>query len=452
MNAEQSYFRKMARGGALAVAGKVTTYPLGFLLAIVLARVLAPAELGGYFLAMSLILVTATLIQFGTGPVVVKFVSGALTTKDSGRARQVLNYGFVWMLATSALALIAYHTPFGSWLLSMLRDSDVLHGTLTWIALLAVAYAAISFICEVLRSFSELGIASLFAEQLMQRLLLLIALTVLWLSDFEIDLYTIFILMAAASAVTVFLGLAFVFANYRKLTRSADQPADPAALIRQTPPFFFMRLNFWLMDTAPVWVLGMFHASEDVALYGVGNMLALIVLAPWTVTNTSLGPAIVKLHTENRPTTLQTMLSTVAGIATILAAGVALLLIVFGQQLLSIVFSDALSPAYTTMIILAVGRAISVFFGAPALLLSMTNHQVVVFRTLLVTSICSFVGYFSAAKFGSIEWVAVAGSIATITQALLLVYLARRHLKISTISKFRSSEWGTIARQVFGRN
>jgi hypothetical protein len=55
----RQYFRSMAGGGAFALLGKLIAYPLGLLLAIVLARLLSPAELGGYLLAVSLVLIAA---------------------------------------------------------------------------------------------------------------------------------------------------------------------------------------------------------------------------------------------------------------------------------------------------------------------------------------------------------------------------------------------------------
>lgn len=442
----------MARGGMFAMASKMFTYPLGLLLAIVLTRVLTPAELGGYFLAMSLVIVIATLIQFGAGPVMVKFVAAALARGDEGRARQVLRYGFTWVLLLSLATMTALHTPFGSWLLNLLKDADVLRGSLTMIALLAVAYASISFICEVLRSFSDLGSASLFAEQMLQRFLLLAVLLAALVLDTDLDLLKVLLLMVAVSLATTLLGLVFVLVKYRRLDHSAGTRVTRRELLRQAPPFFFMRLNFWLMDTAPVWVLGMFHAPEVVALYGVANMLALIVLAPWTVANTSLGPAIVKLHTEERQRDLRSVLGAVGGIATACGAAIVFTLIAFGKPLLAIVFTEALTPAYATMVILAIGRGISIIFGAPAMLLSMTHHQVDVLRVLLISSGIGFAAYFVAARFGGIEWVAFVGAVLVIAQALVLTYISRRLLNISTVSTFHPRDWGKIARQVLNRS
>lgn len=451
MKTERQYFRKMARGGAFALAGKAVTYPLGLVLAIVLARILTPQELGGYFLAMSLILIAATLVQFGAGPVMVKFVAAALAVSDSGRARRTLRLGSAWIVTTSVCVVVMLQAGAGDWLLDSLRDGNILRSSLTYISLLVVAYAAISFCCEVLRGFSELGTASLFAEQLLQRFLLLIALVVAWWLNLELNLELVFVLMLASSAVTAILGISFSWTRYRTLDRSVKEPVRAIDLFRQAPPFFYMRLNFWLMDTAPIWILGMFHPPEVVALYGVANLLALIVLAPWTVVNTSLGPAVVKLHTEQRPQLLRTLLGTVAGIATLAASGVVLVLIVFGEDILTIVFSEELAPAYATTVILGVGRGLSVLFGAPALLLSMTHHQMTVFRVLIVTSGLGFAGYIVAALFGGIEWVAVAGALLVITQAAILTFFSRRFLGMSTFPTFRVRDWGEMGRQIFQR-
>jgi O-antigen/teichoic acid export membrane protein len=180
MKPEGHYFRKMARGGLIALLGRAITYPVGLILAVILARLLTPQELGGYFLGMSLILFTAILVQFGTGPVMVKFVAAALAAGDHGRARRTLTLGFGWLAVASPIAIATMHSEFGVWLLESLKEASTLRGMTLWIGLLAVAYATISFSCEVLRSFSDLARASLFAEQLLQRLLLLVGLIVAW--------------------------------------------------------------------------------------------------------------------------------------------------------------------------------------------------------------------------------------------------------------------------------
>lgn len=439
----------MARGGAFALAGKAATYPLGLVLAIVLARVLTPQELGGYFLAMSLILIAAALVQFGAGPVMVKFVAAALAVADGGRARRILTLGTGWVVATSVIAVVALHSGLGAWLLDSLRDGDILRSSLMYISLLVVAYALISFCCEVLRGFSDLGSASLFAEQLLQRFLLLMVLVAAWWMDLVIDLKLVFLLMLVSSAATAMLGTAFSLSRFRTLDKDVKNPIQATELLRQAPPFFYMRLNFWLMDTAPIWILGMFHPPEVVALYGVANLLALIVLAPWTVVNTSLGPAVVKLYTENQPKLLRTLLGTVAGIATLAAWSVIVILVVFGQQILTVVFSEELAPAYATTIILAIGRGLSVLFGAPALLLSMTHHQMTVFRVLLLTSGLGFVTYFVAAMLGRIESVAVAGALLVVTQAGVLTFFSRRLLGMFTFPTFRFRDWGEMGRRIF---
>jgi O-antigen/teichoic acid export membrane protein len=441
----------LARGGAFALAAKAVTYPLGLMLAIVLARILTPQELGGYFLAMSLILIAAALVQFGAGPVMIKFIAASLAVLDGGRARRTLRLGSAWVLATSVIAVVVLQVGVGDWLLDLLRDGEILRSSMTCISLLVVAYAAITFCCEVLRGFNELGSASLFAEQLLQRFLLLIALVFAWGMGLELDLRLVLILMLISSVAVATLGMLFIWARFRVLDKPVSDPVTAIELFRQAPPFFLMRLNFWLMDTAPIWILGMFHPPEIVALYGVANLLALIVLAPWTVVNTSLGPAVVKLHTENRPQLLRTLLGTVAGIATLAASSVVLVLVVFGEEILTVVFSEELAPAYATTVILGVGRGLSVLFGAPALLLSMTHHQMTVFRVLFISSGLGFVAYFAAAKLGGIEWVAVAGALLAIAQAAILAFFSRRLLGMSTFPTFRVRDWGEMGRQIFQR-
>ena len=59
--------RRLISGGSWAFLAKLTTYPLGLILVMVLARLLPETEMGGYFLCMSMIILTSGLVQAGLG-------------------------------------------------------------------------------------------------------------------------------------------------------------------------------------------------------------------------------------------------------------------------------------------------------------------------------------------------------------------------------------------------
>lgn len=448
--ADSSYFRALARGGIFAMSGKVLTYPIGLLLAIVLARILTPAELGGYFLAMSLVLIVSALAQFGIGRVMVKFIAQAREANDPGRTRQVLATGTAWVSITAALAALALATAPGDWLLRSLEDGDLLRRSMHTIAWLVVAYAAVEFCCEVLRGFNDLPAASLFAEQLLQRLLLLVALAIAWPLASDMDLDQVMKLIAVSSAAAGFIGLLWILRKTRALGRQLITPLDRLAMFAQAPPFFLLRMNFWLMNTAPVWILGMYHSAEIVALYGVANLLSLLVLAPWTVVNASLGPSVVKLTAEDRPEMLRRLLGSVAALVAVAAALVVAVLLLFGRFIIEL-FNEALIPAWSTVIILAAGRGLSVAFGSPALLLSMTRHQLPVFWLLLITAPLGVAGYVVAARFGDQDWVAACGATIVVVQAIALWLMAKHYTGLSTLPTFRLSHWQDIVK-VLSRN
>jgi hypothetical protein len=90
---------------------------------------------------------------------------------------------------------------------------------------------------------------------------------------------------------------------------------------------------------------------------------------------------------------------------------------------------------------LTAGRVVSTFFGLPAILLSMTNHQVAVFRVLSIASALTLVGYlYAASSYGAIG-VATVGAISVVLQGLLLSIIAYRLLGVNTLPQFSVRSW-----------
>jgi hypothetical protein len=67
--------RRMLRGSAWVMAGKVVTIVLGLAISALLARLLTREEVGAYFTTYSLVVIGSTFAQFGLDRAVVRFVS-----------------------------------------------------------------------------------------------------------------------------------------------------------------------------------------------------------------------------------------------------------------------------------------------------------------------------------------------------------------------------------------
>ena len=100
------------------------------------------------------------------------------------------------------------------------------------------------------------------------------------------------------------------------------------------------------------------------------------------------------------------------------------------------------------LILLTTGRVISTIFGLPAILLSMTNHQVAVFRVLSVASALTLIGYlFAASSYGAVG-VATVGATSVVLQGLILSLIAYRLVGVNTLPQFSISSWKLLLKKI----
>jgi len=397
-----------------------------------LARLLSAADVGGYFLIMSLVMISSALVQAGLATTMCKMIARSLAADNPLAVKQVLRIGVTAILLTGTMAVVLLTNQPGDWLLGQLESGEHLIDALAWVAAMVVVFAAVGYCCEILRGFNELPSAAVLDQQLLQRLLLLAALLVPLALGLQLVLLDVLRMTAASAFLSALLG---IFLISRIVARLGDHGKMIATMqvLREAPTFLLMRVNNWLLNSAAVWVLGFSRSLEETALYGAANVVALLVLAPWQVVSAATGPTIIALHAKDNTSALESVLRTAAAVAAFpgLLLGVALL--VFGGDVLSILFTSEYGAGYSVLAVLALGRGISTLFGSPVMLLSMTHHQNMVLRMLLVASVLTLAGYiFAADTYGAIG-VAYVSAASAIFQGLLLAIAARRVLGINTL-------------------
>lgn len=426
----RSVTRRLWRGGGWALLARLSTFPVGFALAWLLARLLSPQDLGGYFLATSLVGLGAALAQFGLGRAMVKLIAANLAIDRPRAVRKAIRVGLLTtaLLASLAAGLLA-DGP-GQWLIALLRGGEVLQDALPWIALLVIGYAATDFMAEVLRGFHDLRAASALADFLLQRFILMALLTAIWAMAWQPTLAQVIMLAFLATLVSTAVGIALVRRHLVSL--GGGGPSVPWRDVLMTgPPFLLVRLNLWLLVDAGVWFLGIYRPPEEVGVYGAASLLGMLVLGPLFVVNAVQAPMIAELYSTGRIATLEKALRGAAAIGLLPALLLALALIGGGELVLGLLFGPHYAQGHVVLAILAIGRLVSVACGSGALVLIMTNHHRDVILTSAAVALVTVAGYLLLAPALAAEGVALVAAAAIALQAAALAALARKRVGIA---------------------
>jgi len=431
---------RLISGAGWALMGKGLTYPIGLALTMLLARLLSPEELGGYFLATSLIALVVSLVQLGLGRALVKLVATSLANDSPTTARQAVQVGMITVTVVAGLAALGLVLEPGYWLIGLLDGGDFLGRSLRWIALLALSMALVELSAEILRGFHDLRGTSLLVDQLLQRIILATCLVFAWLLGVELRLDQVLLISFLAALVAVLTGARFIYTNLSKIGYGGVR-SSIIGIIRLGPPFLVMRLNFWLLNVAGIWVLGMYRPPEEVAVYGAANLLAMLVLAPQAVTNGVSAPIIAELFHKQRSDLLESVVRAAAFFALVPALLLTILLSVYGDSVLQIIYGDRYTQGIIVLAILAVGRCVAVACGAPSITLSMTAYQHTVMRMMMMTSTVTLLAYFLVAPESGSTGVAVVNGLSIALQNIVMVYIVRKKLSIVTFPGISSNSW-----------
>ncbi len=427
--------------------------PIGVLQAMLLTRLLVPADVGAYFLAVRLIGLLAIVAQLGLSRPTIKLVASALTLDRPAAARHAIRVTLLVTLAGGVVLALTVAGGPGRWLTATLKDGEALRAVLPILAVTVLAFALIDVIAETLRGFHDLRSASAFGETLAQRGLLVLALGAIWLVGWSADLTTIMVAALGAALVVLALALGQLWHRMAGLGRHGARWRT-AEVLGHGLPFLLMRVSVWLSAGADLWVLGMFRPPEEVAIYGAASRLAAVLGTPMGVSNAVLAPVIVELHSRGERARLERVLRAAATMSALPALLMVLIFVLVGDELLALLFTDAYRAGYAVMLCLALGPLANVASGACGISLTMTGHQRDVTIASTLAAVITVAGlYLVAAPFGMLG-VAATVSASLVLYNLAVTSIARRRLGIATWASLSLGAFRELAselRQTLGR-
>ncbi|MCO5972830.1 lipopolysaccharide biosynthesis protein [Actinoallomurus soli] len=120
--AGRSHVREFARGGAIGLVGSGVAAVAGFLLTVVVARVLGPAQTGVFFTVVALFMILTEVTELGADTGLVRTTARLRALGRVGDLRRVVVAALVPVLAVGAVAGLAVFA-LAPWLAGLLVDS-----------------------------------------------------------------------------------------------------------------------------------------------------------------------------------------------------------------------------------------------------------------------------------------------------------------------------------------
>jgi O-antigen/teichoic acid export membrane protein len=371
----------LLRGSGWALGGRMLAVLCAFAINVLLSRLLSPDDYGSYFLALSIVTVASTIGVLGLDRTAVRLVAERGSTVTSGGIRPLVTIIFRMALAGAGMATALFLLLRRTLLIDFLDNSSLFaHSTAIALWILVAVLQIVG--AEIFRGLKNIRLATLFGGLhtggVLNPLLFLSGLVLLALAH-RSSLAATLQLAVLASGVIVLLA---PWALRRWLRLIDEQPgatdtSPPSAgrILTIALPLLIAALLTTLRTSGDLLVVGAFSASEEVALYGVAKRVVGLLLAPLMIVNAVLPPVVAALWTQGKNRSLEETVRVVATISSAIGVPIFLLLLVFGQPLLGLVFGDFYQASLPALRLLLLGQALNILAGPNAVVLAMTGNQ-----------------------------------------------------------------------------
>ena len=430
--------RRLISGGAWAFGGKVVTVISSLAVNILIARLLTPEEMGAYFLTFSLVSVAAMIAQLGLSQTVVRLVAESIGTGKPGRAlttiRIVFRFGAIGSLIMAGI--LACGT--GAWIARVVFDSTIMAGVILLASLWVIVRACQNLLAESFRGFHDIRLATIFGGMATSVLSTLLF-GGLWIWQGQANLSQVIVLALVAGSTSSLIAGILLHRKVKPLQGQESVPLYGRDVLHIAWPLLVTNLMRFALAESDLWILGAFRPQEEIAIYGAARRLVQLVTISLFIVNAVVPPLIAEMYAKGKKQELERALRITATVAGIPAFGVVLVLIIFSDPILGLVYGNFYRAGSTVLILLSVGQLINVWAGSCGLTLIMTGHQAIL---MWVTALCGFVAVcgslFLVPRYGSIGVAGVA-SLALVLQNVLMLLVARARTGLWTHVTFSKS-------------
>lgn len=425
--------------GRAAMVGRTTVIVAGLASAALLPLALAPAEVGLFFLAVSVSAGLATVGQLGLTLVGPAVLTDAIARPDlAGARRLVVTMVLVCLVAGG---VVGTATTLVGPVLAGALDSPAatgLWGVLALVALLAVVTGLAAVVSELLRATHAVRSAATLTA-VASTPAALYALGALALPG-EATVTGVLTACVAGAGATLVVGLVVLWRRTSDW-RTAGGTSGPGLrpLLARAFPVMLTTLVLFLLATADLWILSAVGTFDEVAHYGLALRCATVVLVPLGIANGAAAPLVVHARVAGTPEELGSIVDGVVrnGVGAALALYAAFALT--GYWLIRAWNADYLE-VYGLGLILCLGAVLHACGGAAGVLLMVWGDQ----RGALLLTLVSGGATLGLCVLGyaalGVTGLALAAASGSAAQALLFVLRVRSRFGIDpSVLRLRGS-------------
>lgn len=363
---------RLARTGLGIVSVRIAGTSLAFLASVVLARLLGSSGYGVYSYAFSVAMLLMVVAKLGLPPLLLREIAAAAVRNDWSVIRGLLLRAEQAVFAGSLLTIIVAGGVI--WLLPG-WPGDQQASSILWALALVPVLALGEIRSGSLRGFQRVVLGLIPGTVIRPTALILLLLLVYFVTDAAVKPSLAMGLHAAAGAFSLVVGTWWLLRRLPKGVRQERSQTRLRQWSRAAIPFFFLGVVHMINGQVDILMLGTLRPAEELGTYRVAVALGTLVPFFLGAANVVIEPEVSRLYSSGEHSTLQRIVTTEARWVLLVTAPIVIFLLVFGGDVLRIVYGAEFEAGYGPLAILAVGQLANVGMGPVILVLNMTGFQ-----------------------------------------------------------------------------
>jgi O-antigen/teichoic acid export membrane protein len=421
------HMKEVLRKSLTVYSLQIVAAGAGFLLNIVLGRMLGASGTGIYYLCFTLVSFTALFSRFGFDNALIRYVGSYSSTREWDKLRGVYSN----ILAFSSILSFIMSTILFS--LSGFLADYVFGDTNLTIPLrtmsLAVMTVTILFLnASTLRGLKKVGYAELFQSVLPKILAI-----------FFFFVFIPFYVTTGASLSYVLSTIIVMLFSFRVLKvnlascrKSAAKYSLKRLLIISISMLFITAFQLFILHT-PTIVLGVLESDEEVGLFNIAERTARITNFILIGVNSIVAPKFAAMYEKGDMRGIKRLAQDSTRLMILLSTPLILLFLVFPGFVLSL-FGEDFIEATGILTLMAIGQFVNVTTGSVGYILMMTGNEKILRNNLLGFAVlCILLNVVLVRHLGLIG-AGISSSITLSLQNIVLMFIVRKKFGFFTLS------------------
>lgn len=339
---------------------------------VLVARILGPMQYGIYAYVLAVTSLLALPAQMGLPALLVRETSRLHVESSWGDIRGLWKWSFLSILKLSALSGMVGACYFVLFYKDQNSSAEVAY----WFGLILIPIVAMGNA----RGAALRGLRFIVRGQLPETVIKPAGICVLaimaWLFADSVDAGTLMGLHVISAGIAFFIGaLLLAQVTTPELRRAEPSLARRASWRRAVVPLAINSSLTVVGAQIGIIALGHYGSNAEVAYYKVAVSASMLTLFGSQAISLVVSPNIARLHVMGDLLGLQKLVGLASFGASALMLPVFIILIIFGELILKIMYGESYTQAWAPLIVLCVGNLISSFFAAAPILLTMSKNE-----------------------------------------------------------------------------